>query len=901
MIFYHALNIQIHTLTSTYTLCLDVINLKQLHYFGSKRNINKHFKHVNQGACTVQSRQGSDSIMAGNSSIGEQSLEEQIHAWKNLDFFCLDNSIRETTVGQIAGHTLENKQAIYQHIKSCGYKDIIVASFNSITCVDDDFVKWLKDNEDEGTFDQFVSFSEITVGPTYDKNGKLTGRHNTGHQDEDLPHGMKKNREYGLLHTFFEHNFADDNIKWNTEWTIEDECSLLENRIKWVTDEINKPLGKPGRHFLNIRDFPTVMSKHPDRMLNIIKYLAQMPDEYRLFGICYEDPLGESLPQQLSKWTKMIRDEMNKNGWQNGKLLNHIHAKWGYEVASTMACLASGSDGMWAGVCDEGGAVGHCPTTTAMLNLIRHGNTKIQEKYPNFEKNGRNAAIQVTKLTTGYDPHPKQIIYGERATDLVFGSLGVGDFDVAKFFGYTAPNRITTIATNEMIVQQLKDYFGDNEQFTNKLAQQMRLQMVEDLRNGVKNEYESQYGLAMLFNRAGGKITEEMQEILNKIESNNQLHNHIKTDIKTIWDNLAITKGEGSNIVADDSENSVLSFDRFYRGFMQPFFDSFHCQVTKDALKCIDFDRDNAIEWKEFSVYLDWALREYGDKIGSASQCVQIAFENGIIPAMRDGMVTNKLMDGHEINPCNFHQHTATVIFLHGVGGSDEPGGDADDWFGKFNAHGVHKIFPHIRFVFPDAKQLSISSKQGKKYQAWFDVTLNPDCIDTQDTSCDSVNDVMKSIHKLIYKEIQKFEIPSNRILICGFNQGSMVALKAALEMNELFAGVVCWSGLLADGKNSPFDALFNVNETTFKKTQKDKMEIHWFDNKYCKFYDHLDNGYSKRSFEYLQNSYQFHNAFYHQTDDLNNLLDCVGKLLPQELDEKNQQQYTDNYKHIIS
>ena len=33
----------------------------------------------------------------------------------------------------------------------------------------------------------------------------------------------------------------------------------------------------------------------------------------------------------------------------------------------------------------------------------------------------REAAVNVTRITTGYEPHPKQPVYGARSLDLVFG------------------------------------------------------------------------------------------------------------------------------------------------------------------------------------------------------------------------------------------------------------------------------------------------------------------------------------------------------------------------------------------------------------------------------------------------------------------------------------------------
>lgn len=74
----------------------------------------------------------------------------------------LDNSICESTVRQLCGHTLENKLAIMEQMKKVGIKDVIIASFLHMTRVDDDFVQYLKDNDYD--FTNFYSFSEVTEG-----------------------------------------------------------------------------------------------------------------------------------------------------------------------------------------------------------------------------------------------------------------------------------------------------------------------------------------------------------------------------------------------------------------------------------------------------------------------------------------------------------------------------------------------------------------------------------------------------------------------------------------------------------------------------------------------------------------------------------------------------------------
>ena len=81
---------------------------------------------------------------------------------QNLDLFVLDNSIPESTVGQLRGHTVEDKWAIYNEVKKMKFKDVIVASFSHMTRVDDVFIRELVEKgEDRSTL---WAFSEVTEG-----------------------------------------------------------------------------------------------------------------------------------------------------------------------------------------------------------------------------------------------------------------------------------------------------------------------------------------------------------------------------------------------------------------------------------------------------------------------------------------------------------------------------------------------------------------------------------------------------------------------------------------------------------------------------------------------------------------------------------------------------------------
>ena len=535
---------------------------------------------------------------------------------KNLDLFILDNSIRESTVGQLRSHTLQNKIAIYEQVKACGIKDIIVASFAHMTRVDDDFCQYLRDRKED--FSGLYSFSEVSEGI---KNG--------AYDTKSIPISLRKNKRFGLRNVIFECDLVDKNVDWGTQFKRRDMCQLIHKWIVWVKDNIHKD----GRVLLNLRDLPQAMSQKPKRVLKVVRYLSQLPDHQKIFALIFEESTGEFLPEELEAWTSSLRRTMDANGWKDGKILVHIHEKWGLQMASQLDCLGGGADGVWASLCEEGAAMGHTCSSVTLMNLVRLGNTKVLKRYNCTEV--RNAARKITKITTGKDPHPKQVVYGERAVDLVFGagSMAGDEFDLARFFGVETLNRISTLATPEMIKDRLVNLFGPNPEFTEDVAIKMKEKMLEDLRNNRKEEYMSRVGISVLFDRSGGKMTASMSDAIAQVKVKNAFHQSIIAEIRTEWDKW--------DVLEEKKRDDCLQFDSFYHGFMAPYFGCYRCLDTKLALRAIDMDSDGLVDWNEFLVYIKWALNEYPD-IKTADEAMSTAFERGIIPAMRDEKMRNQ-------------------------------------------------------------------------------------------------------------------------------------------------------------------------------------------------------------------------------------------------------------------
>lgn len=351
----------------------------------------------------------------------------------------------------------------------------------------------------------------------------------------------------------------------------------------------------------------------------------------RIFGLAYEE-LGKNLPEQLAVWTSAVRKEMKRCGWDDGHWLVHVHDQFGMKDAVQLECLANGATGIWAGLCPEGAAMGHASSCVTILNLIRLGNKKVLKKW-NCQKL-RTASRNVTMATTGLPPPPKEPVAGDRALDVVFTLTFLTrdpdtQWTLAEFLDEEPVLRISNMSNNEMIRLKLVKSFGENPDFTDEVCGKMRQTMLDDLNRGAKEEYMSKAGLAMLYDRSGGKLNGEMADIINEETKLSSHQDHILKQVRDIWDHYDMR---------DCEKDDLLEFDAFYDGFMAPHFGCYKCEDARKALSCIDMDADGKVDWKEFQVYLKWALRQY-PKIVKPEELITTAFMKGIKPAMHDEML----------------------------------------------------------------------------------------------------------------------------------------------------------------------------------------------------------------------------------------------------------------------
>ncbi|XP_077991117.1 acyl-protein thioesterase 1-like isoform X2 [Glandiceps talaboti] len=135
-------------------------------------------------------------------------------------------------------------------------------------------------------------------------------------------------------------------------------------------------------------------------------------------------------------------------------------------------------------------------------------------------------------------------------------------------------------------------------------------------------------------------------------------------------------------------------------------------------------------------------------------------------------------------------KHTATVIFLHGLG---------DTGHGWAAALAAIKS-PYIKYICPTADPIPVTLNAGFRMPSWFDIT-SLSFNDEEDV--EGITKATQNLQGMIEAE-EKLGIPSNRIIIGGFSQGGAVALHSALTLSKPLAGIIGLSTWLPLHKQYP-------------------------------------------------------------------------------------------------
>jgi phospholipase/carboxylesterase len=137
-----------------------------------------------------------------------------------------------------------------------------------------------------------------------------------------------------------------------------------------------------------------------------------------------------------------------------------------------------------------------------------------------------------------------------------------------------------------------------------------------------------------------------------------------------------------------------------------------------------------------------------------------------------------------EINPNS--APIASVIWLHGLGA------DGNDFVPIVPELKLPADLP-IRFIFPNAPEIPVTINNGYVMRAWFDIySMKLD----HRIDVERINESATSLSRLIEQEESR-GIPSDKIILAGFSQGSVIAMTTALQYPKRLGGVIALSGYL--------------------------------------------------------------------------------------------------------
>lgn len=133
--------------------------------------------------------------------------------------------------------------------------------------------------------------------------------------------------------------------------------------------------------------------------------------------------------------------------------------------------------------------------------------------------------------------------------------------------------------------------------------------------------------------------------------------------------------------------------------------------------------------------------------------------------------------------PASGEAPQSMVIFLHGYGSNgDDLISLADYW---------RVALPNTVFLSPNAPEICPGAPDG--YQWWGLSNLTPG------GRAAGVRQPAAGLNAFIDAELARYGLPASRLALVGFSQGTMMALHVGPRRPQALAGIVGFSGMLAD------------------------------------------------------------------------------------------------------
>jgi phospholipase/carboxylesterase len=147
-------------------------------------------------------------------------------------------------------------------------------------------------------------------------------------------------------------------------------------------------------------------------------------------------------------------------------------------------------------------------------------------------------------------------------------------------------------------------------------------------------------------------------------------------------------------------------------------------------------------------------------------------------------------LDGPRLAPLSGSEPDALVVLIHGYGSNGE------DLIAL--ARAIQPALPDAAFVAPNAP--SQLDRMAAAYQWWSIETFS---MAERATGAASATPALDAF---ITDELEKTGLPSSRLVLVGFSQGTMMALHVGLRRSEPIAGIIGISGMLVAPDNLEAD-----------------------------------------------------------------------------------------------
>ena len=141
------------------------------------------------------------------------------------------------------------------------------------------------------------------------------------------------------------------------------------------------------------------------------------------------------------------------------------------------------------------------------------------------------------------------------------------------------------------------------------------------------------------------------------------------------------------------------------------------------------------------------------------------------------------MLDGPRVPPASGAKPKSLVVFLHGYGA------DGNDLIGIGREWA--RDLPHTAFASPNAGQRCAGAPNGRQ---WFPLTMR----DPHEFARGAAA-AEPAINEFLDAELDRYGLDDGALALVGFSQGTMMALHVGPARKRRIAGILGYSGLLAD------------------------------------------------------------------------------------------------------